>query len=151
MPSWKDPADALLRNGWAAGGERDHRGHRRQDRRTGDRPAGPVRRRHDAEEDRPRGYPALVGRRCLRCRRRHRLRRREAHRDTPDLVGLCGKDHRALGKRLLDTNGDELGRVDDVEFDPRSGDVTALVLADGRVPGTRLVGIGSYAVVVQHD
>ncbi|GAA4386788.1 hypothetical protein GCM10023147_10520 [Tsukamurella soli] len=69
----------------------------------------------------------------------------------PDLVGLCGKDHRALGKRLLDTNGDELGRVDDVEFDPRSGDVTALVLADGRVPGTRLVGIGSYAVVVQHD
>ncbi len=67
------------------------------------------------------------------------------------LAGLSSKDHRAIGKRVLSTTGDELGTVDDIEFDPDTGTITALVLADGQVPGVRLVGIGSYAVIVQAE
>jgi uncharacterized protein YrrD len=65
-----------------------------------------------------------------------------------DLVALSGKDHRLLGKRVLSTAGDELGTVDDVEFDPDTGIITALVLAGGDVAGVRLIGVGSYAVIV---
>lgn len=65
-----------------------------------------------------------------------------------DVAALTGKDHRLLGKRVLSTAGDELGKVSDVEFDGESGAVTSLVLDDGEVAGTRLVGVGSYAVVV---
>lgn len=66
-----------------------------------------------------------------------------------DVEALAGKDHRVLGKRVLSTKGDELGKVKDVEFDPRSGSITALVLDSGQVDGINLVGVGSYAVVVQ--
>lgn len=58
------------------------------------------------------------------------------------------KAHRVLGKRVLTVAGDELGEVDDVEFDPTTGAVTALVLDDGELARGRLVGVGSYAVVV---
>ena len=54
-----------------------------------------------------------------------------------------------LGKRVLATSGDELGKVKDVEFDPATGDVLALLLDEGASPGERLIGVGSYAVVVQ--
>lgn len=66
-----------------------------------------------------------------------------------DVVALTGKAHHLLGKRALSTTGDELGKVDDVEFEPDSGEITGLVLSGGRVEGIRLVGVGSYAVVVQ--
>jgi sporulation protein YlmC with PRC-barrel domain len=69
----------------------------------------------------------------------------------PELAELSGKDHRVLGKRVLATTGDELGEVDDVEFDPETGTITALVLAAGQVAGIRLIGVGSYAVVVQAE
>ena len=69
----------------------------------------------------------------------------------PELAELSGKDHRVLGKRVLATTGDELGEVDDVEFDPETGTITALVLAGGQVAGIRLIGVGSYAVVVQAE
>jgi sporulation protein YlmC with PRC-barrel domain len=59
-----------------------------------------------------------------------------------------GKDHRLVGKRVLSTAGDELGMVDDVEFEPSSGAVTLLVLDHGEVAGVRLRGVGSDAVVV---
>ncbi|MGI8665808.1 MAG: PRC-barrel domain-containing protein [Jatrophihabitans sp.] len=68
---------------------------------------------------------------------------------TPELAGLSAKDHRVIGKRVLATTGDELGMVDDVEFDPTTGAITGLLLASGVVAGTRLIGVGSYAVVVQ--
>jgi len=67
---------------------------------------------------------------------------------TQDVKALTGKHHHVLGKRVLSTGGDELGSVADVEFDPGSGTVTALVLGSGEVAGSRLVGVGSYAVVV---
>jgi sporulation protein YlmC with PRC-barrel domain len=70
----------------------------------------------------------------------------------PDVAALAGKAHRVLGKRVLTSGGDELGRVDDVDFDPGTGTVSALVLGkggSGEVAGDRLLGIGSYAVVVR--
>lgn len=69
----------------------------------------------------------------------------------PELAALSGKDHRILGKRVLATTGDELGSVDDVEFDPHTGAITALVLAGGRVEGVRLIAVGSYSVVVRAE
>lgn len=67
---------------------------------------------------------------------------------TPEIAELTGKEHRLLGKRVLSTAGDDLGNVADVEFDPATGVVTALWLATGALDGTRLIGVGSYAVVV---
>jgi sporulation protein YlmC with PRC-barrel domain len=66
----------------------------------------------------------------------------------PDIQTLTGKAHRVLGKRVLSTRGDELGRVADVEFDPETAAITAFQLDSGDVEGVRLIGIGSYAVVV---
>jgi uncharacterized protein YrrD len=69
----------------------------------------------------------------------------------PQLTALGGKDHRVLGKRVLSTAGDELGTINDVEFDPETGTVTALVLVTGDIAGIRLIGIGSYAVIVHRE
>lgn len=65
------------------------------------------------------------------------------------VAGLTGKDHRLLGKRVLTTAGVELGKVGDVEFDAASGAVVSLELGADSVPGDRLVGVGSWAVVVR--
>ena len=64
------------------------------------------------------------------------------------VVQLIGKDHHLRGKRLLTSGGDELGKVTDVEFDPATGVVTALLMKKESVDGARLLGVGSYAVVV---
>jgi uncharacterized protein YrrD len=78
----------------------------------------------------------------------------------PDKIGdggeslraLAGKPHRVLGKRLLTSTGDELGKVADVDFDPASGALAALhVDDDSVVDASRLLGIGSYAVVVRDE
>jgi sporulation protein YlmC with PRC-barrel domain len=67
---------------------------------------------------------------------------------TADIAALTGKDHHLIGKRVLDTRGDELGKVDDVEFDQQSGEVTGVLIAHDKLQGARLIGVGSYAVVV---
>ncbi len=57
-----------------------------------------------------------------------------------------------LKKLVLTTGGDELGHVADIEFDPDTGGLTSIVLReDAAISGDRLVGIGSYAVVVQEQ
>lgn len=61
---------------------------------------------------------------------------------------LLGKEHELLGKRVLDTRGDELGSVKDLDIEPTTGEVTSMVLERRSVPGAHLVGVGSYAVVV---
>lgn len=66
-----------------------------------------------------------------------------------DLGPLLDKRNRVLGKRVLATSGDELGKVKDVDFDPATGAVVALVLDEGHVEGRRVIGVGSYAVVVE--
>lgn len=67
-------------------------------------------------------------------------------------VALTGKDHDVIGKRVLTSAGNELGTVEDVDFDPASGAITSLLLDrsdhSGDVAGTRLVGVGSYAAIV---
>ncbi len=64
---------------------------------------------------------------------------------------LSGKDHRLLGKRVLNDLGEELGKLTDVEFDPETGALSALILPASLVAGPQLMGIGSYAVVVHGD
>jgi sporulation protein YlmC with PRC-barrel domain len=67
---------------------------------------------------------------------------------TADVAALSGKEHRMLGKRVLSSAGDELGKVDDVDFEPESGQVVALLVTGDQIAGGRLIGVGSYAVVV---
>ncbi len=62
---------------------------------------------------------------------------------------LRGKDAALLGKRVLTDAGDETGTVEDVEFDPATGAVTALLTTVGEIAGDRLLGVGSWAVVVR--
>lgn len=64
------------------------------------------------------------------------------------VAALTGKDHRLVGKRVLNTDGEDLGKVTDAEFDPATGRLTALVLKNDTVGGDRLIGIGSYAAIV---
>lgn len=67
---------------------------------------------------------------------------------TSDVAALAGKNRHLGGRRVLSAAGDELGGVDDVDFDPSSGAVLTLIVHDQEVAGERLIGIGSYAVVV---
>jgi uncharacterized protein YrrD len=70
--------------------------------------------------------------------------------DPGDAVSaLSGKDRKLAGKRVLSEFGEDLGSVSDVDFDPGTGSITALNLPGGDVQGNRLIGIGSYAVVVR--
>jgi sporulation protein YlmC with PRC-barrel domain len=66
-----------------------------------------------------------------------------------ELAVLADKDHRVLGKRVLTDRGDEMGSVSDIEFDPETGAVRALLLGKEEISGERLHAIGSYAVIVQ--
>lgn len=68
-----------------------------------------------------------------------------------ELKAFRGKRGRLLKKRVLTTGGDELGEVSDVEFDPGTGTLTTILLQDEEVAADRLVGIGSYAVVVREQ
>jgi len=53
-----------------------------------------------------------------------------------------------VGRRTLTERGNELGTVDDVTFDPGSGALETLRIGERDVPAGALLGIGSYAVVV---
>jgi sporulation protein YlmC with PRC-barrel domain len=64
---------------------------------------------------------------------------------------LLSGAYQIMGKRLLTEAGDHIGRVMDVDFDPRTGSIRELVTTDGRVDGGRLVGCGSYAAVVRQQ
>ena len=54
-----------------------------------------------------------------------------------------------LGKRLLTDAGTDIGTVDDIDFDPASGAVISLHTSNGPVYADRLIGCGSYAVIVR--
>ncbi len=69
-----------------------------------------------------------------------------------ELKALRGKRRRMTKKRVLSTGGDELGHVADVEFDPATGALTYILLHHGaEIAAERLMGIGSYAVVVRAE
>ncbi|GAA3452448.1 PRC-barrel domain-containing protein [Dactylosporangium matsuzakiense] len=61
---------------------------------------------------------------------------------------LAGPRGRLVRKRLLTTSGDNLGTVDDAEFDPHTGALTALFAHGETIDGRRLLGCGAFAVVV---
>jgi sporulation protein YlmC with PRC-barrel domain len=70
----------------------------------------------------------------------------------PDVKALSDKAHRLLGKRVLTSGGDELGELDDFDFDNESGVLTSLVVADGsEIPAERMLGVGSFAIVVREQ
>ncbi len=73
-----------------------------------------------------------------------RLRQPEA-----ELADLADKKHLVHRKRVLTTQGLQVGTVRDVDFDPQTGKILALLLEDRPVTGDRLLGSGSYAVVVR--
>lgn len=54
-----------------------------------------------------------------------------------------------LGALVLSEHGVALGEVKDVDFDPADGTVTALLTKQAEVAGDRMVGLGSYALVVR--
>lgn len=61
------------------------------------------------------------------------------------------RDFGMLTKCVLTDTGHELGRIEDVAFDPADGSLDALLLEDGRtVAGERVLGVGPHAVVVAH-
>jgi sporulation protein YlmC with PRC-barrel domain len=70
--------------------------------------------------------------------------------DPPEeLQARTGKKLDLIGRLVLTEHGHALGVVKDLEFDPASGAVTSVLLKDRHVDGARLLGIGSYAVVVR--
>ncbi|MCC9711910.1 MULTISPECIES: PRC-barrel domain-containing protein [unclassified Streptomyces] len=58
------------------------------------------------------------------------------------------KKHDPLGKRVLTETGHDLGTLQDIEFDETTGHIQRLILAGQDVEGERLLGAGSYAVIV---
>lgn len=64
---------------------------------------------------------------------------------------LSDKDHQLIGKRALSTRGDDLGEIKDVEFDPSTGLLEQIHYPDGTARGDSLVGIGTYAAVLDID
>lgn len=56
-----------------------------------------------------------------------------------------------VGKQVLDDAGFGLGDVDEVEFDPATGAVTTIITKAHQIAGERLLGIGTFAVVVTHS
>lgn len=76
----------------------------------------------------------------------------EVIRDANDAVKeLSGKAHDLLGKRVLNTRGEDLGTLQDVRFDPANGSLATFLLRGRDVSGSLLIGIGSYAVIVHGD
>ncbi|WP_406164520.1 PRC-barrel domain-containing protein [Streptomyces sp. NBC_00996] len=66
-----------------------------------------------------------------------------------ELAPLTAASRDLPGKRVLTDHGEEAGTLQDIDFDPRTGGVSALLTAGGSIPGTHLIGVGSYAVVVR--
>ncbi|HUG48658.1 MAG TPA: PRC-barrel domain-containing protein [Candidatus Limnocylindria bacterium] len=52
------------------------------------------------------------------------------------------------GKQVLNDQGDSLGRLEDIEFDERSGRVTQLQVPGHRLPLQRIVAVGPTAVII---
>lgn len=79
----------------------------------------------------------------------------------PDAEGLSAGDealqkaddkhHQLIGKLALSTGGDEMGVVSDVEFDPATGLLQQIHCTSGTARGDALVGIGTYAAVIDVD
>ncbi len=65
------------------------------------------------------------------------------------LARLADKKHAVLGRRVLTDAGNEVGEVDDIEFDPADGSIRHLLTSGGEIAGSQLLGLGSYALMVR--
>jgi sporulation protein YlmC with PRC-barrel domain len=54
-----------------------------------------------------------------------------------------------VGMRVLSDLGNDLGTISDVVFDPVTGVIETLVVGDREVPAASLLGVGSFAAIVQ--
>ncbi len=54
-----------------------------------------------------------------------------------------------IGLRVLDDAGTDIGTVDDLEINADTGEVHAVIVGGAEVPGSRLLGVGAYALVVR--
>ncbi len=70
-----------------------------------------------------------------------------AERDT-DLSERVDKSHDPIGKPILSESGESTGKVMDIDFDPETGRLQRLLTIDQEIDGERLLGSGSYAVIV---
>ena len=64
------------------------------------------------------------------------------------LIALDDKSHTLVGKQVLTIAGYRIGAISDVDFDPTTGAINTLLLAEQNVDGHRLIGAGSYAVII---
>lgn len=62
---------------------------------------------------------------------------------------VAGGKLEPVGRRVLTAGGDELGTVEDVTFDPDTGAVQSVQLADREIPAAAVLSCGPYAVVVE--
>ncbi len=53
-----------------------------------------------------------------------------------------------IAKRVLTEDGLALGSIADIDFDSETGAIRQLILADEHIAGSRLMGTGTFAVVV---
>ncbi|MFG2972428.1 PRC-barrel domain-containing protein [Streptomyces sp. NPDC048331] len=65
-----------------------------------------------------------------------------------DTKTRADKQHDPLGKRVLTETGQDIGTLQDIEFDATTGHIQRLILAGQDIAGERLLGAGSYAVIV---
>lgn len=66
-----------------------------------------------------------------------------------DLAVLADKHHEILGKRVLTDTGVDAGQVKDVDFDAATGAVLTLITDRSEVPGSAMLGLGTYALMVR--
>jgi uncharacterized protein YrrD len=69
-----------------------------------------------------------------------------AARDQAEAIAAA-RSHDLLGKTTLTENGDGLGTVTDIDFDPASGVITAILTDRHEIPGPRLLALGSHAAI----
>ena len=66
-----------------------------------------------------------------------------------ELRALADKHRDLLGTLVLDDRGAGYGSVRDADIDPADGSITTLITDGGELPGERMIGLGTYAVVVR--
>ncbi|MFG3310175.1 PRC-barrel domain-containing protein [Streptomyces wuyuanensis] len=60
------------------------------------------------------------------------------------------KNHDPVGKPVITETGASQGTLQDIDFDTEDGHILTLITTDGQLPGDRLLGVGSYALIVNH-
>ncbi|MFI7360272.1 PRC-barrel domain-containing protein [Streptomyces avidinii] len=65
-----------------------------------------------------------------------------------DTTAPADKYHDPIGKRVLTETGQDLGTLDDMDFDETTGHIQRLIMAGQEIPGERLLGAGTYAIII---